>query len=1625
MEQFALWAPSSLQPFLALKSSHSEDTVPIWQNSLLVPVYAAALSLGLLALHASVASLRRALKRRRGSEPVHDDTAAEPVAGIFNEFRAHVKSTGGYEIFAWKLVRFLGSLALFGLSIATALSGVHDEQSLLGSKKRGRYWRKHPKNVDEVVQFSVADWIDISFVVFYAYTSVLALWALVAPLRRVFTIHLHLGLVLFTAWCVYIYRDAWPLATYTLSPLDIPVDTLFWPKFLLLTLVGTVVPLLIPNPYIPADPADPTEPTPEQTASLLSFMLFSFLDPLVWAGYRSAHLAFDKLPPLADYDRTSFLKKRSFKHMDPFATGKKRHVVWGFVYVFRKDYVVLCVMISLRVVTSFLAPVGLNRLLNYIETGGVGATVRPWLWISWLFWGPLVGSIAMQWYIFIATRLLVRVEAIVTQLVFEHALKIRMKEEAEGSSGSTPVPSETTTIFEPEGSENGASPEGSDTVHGSEPSVAASSTAKDKKDKRSRSASVASTSSAGGEKKNEKSENLVGKINNLVTTDVSNITEARDFLFLVLYCPLQIIICVWFLYVVLGWSAFAGLATMILTFPLPGWIAAKVNTISNERMKKTDARIQHVTETMGLLRMIKLFAWEKKIEERLQEKREDELVWIRKARIMSLLNMNLNYWIPLATMMVTYTTYTLVLGHTLSASVVFSSMAVFEMLRDQLHITFYTIPTIIQAKVSLDRLTTYLNDTETLDRYVHASQDEIQINIPPPDVAPDAIGFHDATFRWANAPPTSGTSTPGSVISTASSPSGRRNFRLRIDGTLIFKRGALNLIVGPTGCGKTSLLLALFGELHFEPENPSSWYQLPRAGGVAYAAQEAWVQNETIKDNILFGAPYDEERYKKVLHQCALERDLSLFDAGDQTEVGEKGLTLSGGQKARITLARAIYSSAEILLLDDVLSALDVHTSKWIVDNCFKGDLVQGRTVILVTHNVALVTDIAQYVISLSIDGRILSRGSITEALLKDKKLLAEVAKAQEENEIEGQVIDEPSPDEAAPQQARPKQDGKLIVAEEIAEGHVSWAALSLYLHSLGGVVFWIVFLVGMFGADITSVLQTYFLGYWASQYDRVDDPKDVPVPKFLLGYAGLLLTGSIVYSIAYVTFVFGSLRASRSIHNRLVEAILGTTLRWLDVVPTSRVIARCTQDLRSIDGPLSGLLSDLVELGIGLICKFAAVIFMSPIFVVPGAIVAAIGWWCGQVYIASQLSVKREMSNARSPVLGHFGAAITGLTSIRAYGAEAAFKLESMRRIDKYVRASRSFYNLNRWICIRVDAIGGLFAAGLAAYLIYGPQTPDAARTGFSLVMAVAFSGMILWFVRVLNMFEVEGNSLERIQQYVVIEQEPKPTEEGKPPAYWPASGDLRVEHLEAKYSPDGPLVLKDVNFELKSGERVGVVGRTGSGKSSLTLSLLRCIFTSGHVYYDGIATDSINLDALRGNITIIPQQPELLSGTLRQNLDPFEEYDDATLNDALRAAGLFRLQEESEEGRITLDTPISSGGGNLSLGQRQILALARAITRRSKILILDEATAAVDYATDTAIQESIRHELKDVTLITVAHRLRTIMDADKIMVLDAGRLVEFDSPRNLLKKKGGLLRSLVDESADKDELIAMAHAD
>ncbi|EMD39558.1 hypothetical protein CERSUDRAFT_111873 [Gelatoporia subvermispora B] len=1458
----------------------------------------------------------------------------------------------------------------------------------------------------------IAFWINIGLCVTFAYVTMLSLLSVIAPPSTSALVRKHLATVLVATWIVYVHRDIWPYATWTLSPADASEGWILWAKIILLSVAALVIPAVSPRKYVPLDPKEPMDPAPEQTASILSLMFFLFMDQVVVKAWRTAHLPLDQLPSIADFDMVHNLIERGYPHLDPFQVKPRRHLVWGLMTIFYKEFIVMMMMTLFIAVFGIANPIGINRLLLYIESGRADATIRPWVWVLWLFLAPMSLSLSWQWYTFVATRVRVHAEAMITSLIFDHSLRIRVKAETDNESeGSTTssmtVTPETASVVETEGVESVE-----DTTGNDDETLRANSTGGTSRsvvDKGKTKSSIVPEVERSAAPAQDKLKNLTGKLNNLVTVDLDNVLATCDVLILVEMCPLQGVFSIWFLYSLLSWSALVGLATMIILTPIPGYIASRTQAIQKQKMSKTDARVQTVTDTLNVFRMIKLFGWEPRAEDQLSRKRNEELKWAKTYKLLNLLVRMVSYTIPLTVMLTTFFTYSVIMKQALSASKVFPAMSAFEILAETLQRIWWSVPRLVEGKVSLERIDEFLHKTELLDQFT--AQNSSPLGVTQQEILlSDAVGIRESTFTWSN---------EGDGTSTS-----RRKFTLRVADELIFKRGSINLITGPTGAGKTSLLMALLGEMHYIPMSTKSFVSLPRAGGVAYAAQESWVQNETIKENILFGSPFDEERYNKVIEQCALKPDISLFGAGDMTEVGEKGITLSGGQKARLTLARAVYSSAQTLLLDDILAALDVHTAKWIVDKCLKGDLVHARTVILVTHNVGLAGRVADFVVTMSPDGRIAKQGSLAEVFESDSRLSDQMAEETREVEQAEHAVD--AVDLEAP--AKESTCGKLIVEEEIALGHVGWSAMKLYLSALGGAhpcLFWLVFMGALLISEFINATQTWFVGYWAQQYET-KTPSEVNISFYLDVYSMMLISLVLIYGLGYIIWVLGNIRASRRVHNELVTSVLGSTLRWLDKTPVSRIITRCTKDIDAVDGQINNALSVFLEVCTTMVVRFVAVMVFAPLFIIPGSLITVAGVFCGRMYMKAQLCLKREMSNTKAPVLGHFGAMMAGLTSIRAYGAQEAMREELFRRIDRYTRAVKPFWDLNRWVAIRLQALGGLFVALLAAYLVWGSGDTKASNTGFSLTMAVAFSTMIIWWIRALNNVELSSNSLERIAQYLDIEHEPKPTQDGVPPAYWPTSGDFKVEHLYARYSPDGPHVLHDVTFEVKSGERVGIVGRTGSGKSSLTLALLRCIITEGKVFYDGLPTDALNLDALRRNITIVPQAPELLSGTLRQNLDPFNEHEDAELYDALRAAGLYALQGQSaaDEDRITLDTLIASGGGNFSVGQRQILALARAFVRRSKLMILDEATSAIDYATDAIIQHSLRHELdKDVTLLTVAHRLQTIMDADKILVMDEGRIVEFDKPSVLLRNEKSLLRALVEESGDKATLYRMAH--
>ncbi|EIN07961.1 P-loop containing nucleoside triphosphate hydrolase protein [Punctularia strigosozonata HHB-11173 SS5] len=1564
---------------------------PKLEQLLLIPLAFGALSLPHLTLLALL-RLHSRSKESGGAASTSDDPASEDPAS--EEGVGKVAESGGWFGIALRALRLVGTLAFTGLSLAQVFAVA------------ARTLNRAP----------------ILATVIYAYASLLAALSLFASRRWQRVSDAHLGAILFAVVCVYTYVDLRPLAVIGELPSRKSVIVGNAIHLASLLVIGVVVPLAIPGPQ---------SSNIVESASLGSYLTWSYFTPIIWYAARHDHLPPEKLPPLSPDDEVNHLVQKDFPKIDPVLLKRKRHVIWSLLDIFKWDYALVTLMVLLEAGSTFFVPIGINQILKHLEDP-TASRVRPWVWVIWMGATPMVWVMLAEWYVFVSTKMTVRAEAIVTQLVFVHALRIRLKgeEDAEKKEGdgakdkgkgkdaaAAPASAEASTS----GGESATETETETGTETESTTVAESDTERSPSPTASTATATPSEADLSKDKKDgaksdekKSAKQIVGKINNLVTSDLSSLSQARDWPYLI-EAVVATFGSVFFLYNLLGWSAFVGIAVIVAGLPIPTWISKLTLASGKKKMEASDKRVQGVNQFMGVVRMIKLFAWENRSLEKLEKLRDEELVWVQWSATLFLLTNTVTQILPLLNILATFGVYTLIMKQELTASRIFTSISVFNIMKGQIQSLTFMLPMIISAKVSLDRISEFLNDSELIDPTAESNvTNELYEQALANRDEDDRIGFSDATFTWE-------TRGPGAEPRVADPK--KRDFRLRIEGELLFEKDAINLVIGPTGSGKTSVLLALLGEMYYHPNNEQSWYNLPRGGGVAYAAQETWVLNETIRENIVFGSPFDEERYQKVLEQCALVQDLNMFAAGDKTEVGEKGLTLSGGQKARVTLARAIYSKAEVVLLDDVLAALDVHTARHVVEKCLKGELLRDRTVLLVTHNLALARSIARKVIRVDGQGRVTAEASLAQAIEHDTALRVEftkeeklVEKSEAVAEAEGTEEDKDKKDDSPA--------GKLIMAEEIAHGNVSMAAFMLYLRNLGGPSFWISRAILLVFSSLLKLYLPYYLGLWSNQYEH-HNASEVPAAKYLIGYALLALVETGAGLVAAIFWLRAAIRASKIIHRLLITSIFSSTFRWLDTVPVARVIARCTQDLQTVDNALRQIYAVEQVMIVNAIFRIFSIMYVVGWSAcVAGFSIFTVSLGIGRFYIQAQRSVKREHSVAKAPILSLFGAGIAGLTSIRAYGAQRHFSKQLSARINRYTMLNRNFADMDRWMGVRMDGLSNIFCAAVAFAVVYG-RLIGAGNAGYALSQVLGFAGEIFVIVRMANNAELASNCLERILDFLNIEHEPTPTKEGIPPAYWPASGALHAEKLSARYAVDSPEVLREVTFDIKSGERVGVVGRTGAGKSTITLALLRGILTGGQVLYDGIDIHNINLDALRANITLIPQHPDLLSGSLRDNLDPFGEHDDATLNDALRSAGLFRLQKEGDPAAITLDSEVESGGSNFSHGQRQIIALARAYVRKSKLMIMDEATAAIDYETDAAIQESIRTNLgSDITIITIAHRLQTIMDSDKIMVLDSGRLVEFGTPKELLSQKKGLFFELVERSHDKEVLYGMVKA-
>ena len=962
--------------------------------------------------------------------------------------------------------------------------------------------------------------------------------------------------------------------------------------------------------------------------------------------------------------------------------------------------------------------------------------------------------------------------------------------------------------------------------------------------------------------------------------------------------------------------------------------------------------------------------------------------------------------IPVIVSFATFSTMTLLSGDDLSISTAFTCLSIFQALQRPLILIPDIVVNLLEAWVSYKRIHEYL-DTPELPEYTNI------LPRAPNSIENSIVQFiPQSKFRWYSS------TTPLGADSEENSNSNTKDFVLS-NISIVFPKNGLSVIHGSTGSGKSSLMNAILGELNVisggvllgNESIPKS--QIP----VAYASQQVWLQNATIRENILFGSPYNSDRYNRVIKYCALIRDLQILEGGDQTEVGEKGVNLSGGQKARISLARALYSSAEVILMDDPLSAIDAPTAKHILDYAICGPLMKGRTRILVTHAVQLCLPKANLMIEMK-HGKPSIVDSPDIKVLKDfpAPQLPQPAKVQKQESTISSI------------EQFSDSNHQLIEAESRMQGSVALRVYWVYSQAAGGIAFVLLLFVTFCSAQILIIGNDFWIKIWTDAYARLKETASPIMGLWLLtetydflafsptatksidlffyiGIYGLFGLSSIIVLLFKILVVANaSLRASRALHLSLTSKILRAPVRFFEKTPMGRLMNRFSKDIRDIDMDVSRVTSDFLSNVIKVLSLLGVILVFNPYSVIGFIPVSIFYFFVGKRYLESTRELKRLDSNTRSPIFSHFGETIQGASIIRAYSAEKRLSEILHERVDMNHQAFSLMWILNRWLGVRIDLIGALLGLTTSLAVVYASQNTniDAGFAGLSIAYSLGFSDSLMWLVRMHALMEMEMNAVERVDEYLRIEEEaPAIIPTNRPPSNWPSKGALKIEHLTLRYSSDDPPILSDVSFEVKPGEKIGIVGRTGSlflmslfyfhlgaGKTTLTLALFRFIEAeSGRILIDNYDISKIGLHDLRSRLTVIPQDPVLFEGTLRSNLDPFSEYSDEEIWESLRSCHFLEsclMQRQSSSAslneepidncelkhNISLETAISEGGVNFSQGQRQLLCLARATLKRSRVIVLDEATASVDHDTDVKIQKTIRDRFKESTLLTIAHR-------------------------------------------------------
>lgn len=1145
-----------------------------------------------------------------------------------------------------------------------------------------------------------------------------------------------------------------------------------------------------------------------------------------------------------------------------------------------------------------------------------------------------------------------------------------------------------------------------------------------------------------------------GKITNIMSIDTHRVDFSTNFFHFSWTFPISVGISIAVVLTNIGASGLVGFAVFFVSFFVVIFTGKHLSHLRSKTHKVTDERVSLMREVLNAVKNIKFYSWERAYAERIRNIRKRELKLVFSVLGWRNFLNALVQSIPVFAGLFAFITLSKT-GGSLNPATVFSSLSVFNVMRIPFILLPLSIITSIDAYQSLKRIEAFMS-AEELENYIEYVEDsEYAIKITDggfmweeADVVPvkekksknskkSKKNDKDSKMEEKQVENSTKELTDGENekdLSEVSSSEEHKIFPGLFDTNFAIRKGEFIIITGPIGSGKSSLLSAMAGSMH----KVSGRVEI---SGSTLPAGQPWVQNATVRDNIIFGRPYDEAWYNQVITSCSLSRDLQILPAGDMTEVGERGITLSGGQKARISLARAVYNNRDNILLDDVLSAVDAHVGKEIMDNCLLG-LLKHKTRVLATHQLAMI----EYA-----DRVIFVDGTGKSCIGTEEELRATVPAFDNLMRFNGNSEDEDStlktPDEEEDLMLAIKKSkttkgsenkntatGALMSKEDQESDGINIEVYKNFVRhgSLGMGWFLIpVFLLLILISNFSQVFTSIWLSFWTS--NRFKGREE----GFYIGIFVLLTFCTAIFIFLYsITMTSVGNKTSERLHNLATDSVLHAPMSFFDSSPLGRILNRFTHDINTIDNELSEQVRLFVYSLSLSIATYIMVMCYIPWFLIAFFVLGFLFVQISSFYRSSAREAKRLDSVARSKVFAHFGESLAGANVIQNYNDEDKF-IDTMQT-QLNVMNSAYFFNLasQRWLTVRLDGIGFISTIITTLLCVTKQFNINPSSVGLIVSGILQIMPMMSMIVREMALAENNMNAVERLHHYAYnLPQEAqydKP--ETAPPASWPDSGRIEFDHVTMAYRPELDPALKDLTIQVEGSQKIGICGRTGAGKSTIMTAIYRLVeLKSGKIFIDGIDISTLGLHQLRSKLSIIPQDSILFRGTIRSNIDPFGTYSDEQLWDALRRAWLVtqaelnRVLELEARGISTLellkngdasmpkfhlDRSVDDEGTNFSLGERQLLALATALVRDSKVLILDEATSNVDFQTDSRIQSTIVSEFKDCTILCIAHRLRTILNYDKILVMDQGEVAEFDTPLNLYQK-GGIFRSMCDDSS------------